>query len=528
MNFANYARINALKYPDKVCLIERFPAKKQRRSLTWRDFNDEINRAAHFLQKRLNINRGDHVLHLLNNSLEWLITYFGIIKLGAVVVPLNFRFAGKDILYAAGIARPAAFILGTDFLDRVIPVQEQLEMVKSYVILGDECPPNMIPGMIPYSEVEAFDENDEAIIEMQDDDDLALMFTSGTTGDAKPVIHTHGSLNATAIGNGLSFPMDVNDNYIFFLPLFHAGAMFYWTAYYACGATGTLIRDCRNPLWILEAISEECGTGVFPTVPFCVDLINQIKSGDIDLKNYDLSSWRDLITGAQPVPYDVLKSLVDLLPCRIHNAYGVTEAGGGATWALHHDDILTRPGSIGKPNFGVEGKIVDEKGDEVSTGQVGELIIKSPRLMKGYYKNRNLTEQSIKGGLFYTGDLTRLDEEGYYYIVDRKKDTITCGGENIYPLEIEDVLHEHRNIDDAAVIGYPDDRLVEIVMAVVQVKAGMSLSEEEVIEFCKSKLALYKVPRKVVFGDVPRNPTGKLMKPLLREKYTGRREAFKI
>jgi acyl-CoA synthetase (AMP-forming)/AMP-acid ligase II len=159
---------------------------------------------------------------------------------------------------------------------------------------------------------------------------------------------------------------------------------------------------------------------------------------------------------------------------------------------------------------------------------VGELIIKSQRLMKGYYENSALTAQSIRNGFFYTGDLARMDDEGYYYIVDRKKDLITCGGENIYPVEIEDILHKHPAIDDAAVIGFPDDRLVEIVMAVVQSKEGMSLSGEEVIEFCRSKLARYKVPRKVVFDRVPRNPTGKILKPLLREKYTSKKEAFKL
>jgi len=524
MNFADYARINGSKYADKLCLIERTPNTNARRALTWKAFNTQANRLANYLTKNLGIKKGDYILHLQNNSLEWGITYFGIIKTGAVVVPLNFRFIGSDIRYAAAICRPVTFILEEAFLDRVNPIREYLSTVKQYIVVGEACPPDMVP----YSEIEDLDDTDEATIDVQEDDYLALMFTSGTTGQAKPVIHTHGSMTATAIGNGMSTPVEINDKYIIIHPLYHSGSLFLWTPYYAVGATGILILDCRDPKWIIEAIAEEGGTGLLAVVPICVDLIDLIKSGTIDLKNYDLSSWKYIMTGAQPVPQEVLRSLIELLPCQTIHTYGVTEAGGGVVWILNHDDILRKPGSIGKPNFGVEGKVVDEKGNWVPPGDVGELIIKTPRLMKGYYENQELTARSIKDGFFYTGDLAKVDEEGYYYIVDRKKDMITCGGENIYPVEIEDVLHEHPAVDDVAVIGYPDKRFVEIVMAVVELKKGTTLSEVEVIEFCKSKLAWYKAPRKVVFDHVPRNPTGKLMKPALREKYTGKKEAFNL
>jgi len=524
LNFANYARINADKYREKLCLIERTPSRMQRRVLTWASFNNEINRVANFLSKKLHIKRGDRVLHLLNNSLEWIISYFGIIKLGAIVVPLNFRFIERDIQYAADISEPSAFILGSEFLDTVSLIRNGLQTVGNYIVIGNECPQTMIH----YSEIEKFDDMEEAMVEVAYEDDLALMFTSGTTGTAKPVIHTHGSLNATAIGNGMSVPLDINDNYVIVLPLYHSGSLFLWTPYYALGATGTLILECRDPQWILEAIDEEKGNGILLVVPTCVDLIKRIENREIKLQNYDLSSWKYLMTGAQPVPHKIFETLIRALPCKIIHTYGVTEGGGGVTWTIAHEDILSKPGSIGKPNFGVAAKIVDEGGEEVPPGQVGEMIIKTPRLMKGYFKNLEKTRQSIKNGYFYTGDLVRQDEEGYFYVVDRKKDMITCGGENIYPVEIEEVLHEHPEIDDASVIGYPDERLIEIVLAVVQLKEKSIMSEEDIISYCKSKLALYKVPRKVMFDQVPRNPTGKIMKPALREKYTGKKEAFKV
>lgn len=524
MNFANYARINAKKYRQKICLIERNPSTSQRRELTWAAFNDETNRVANHLKNKLGIRKGDRILHLLNNSIEWIIFYFAIIKLGAVVIPLNFRFAEKDIQFAAEKSEPVAFILGSEFLEKVVSKKQDLDTVKNYIVVGDECP----EGMIPYWKILRSNDIEESLLDVNQESDLALMFTSGTTGTAKPVVHTHGSLNAIAIGNGMSVPLEIDDNYTIVLPLYHSGSLFLWTPYYALGATATLVLQCREPKWILEAIDQENGSGVMLVVPLCVDLLNRITAGEINIENYDLSSWKYLMTGAQPVPHNIFENLMKFLPCKIIQTYGVTEAGGGVTWTIEHNDILRKPGSIGKPNFGVEGKIVDDEGKVVLPGQVGEIIIKTPRLMKGYFKNRKMTEQSIKNGYFYSGDLARMDEEGYYYIVDRKKDMITCGGENIYPVEIEDVLHEHPDIDDAAVIGYPDERLIEIVLAVIQVKKGAMLSEEYIIDYCKSKLAYYKVPRKVVFDDVLRNPTGKIMKPALREKYTGKKEAFKL
>ncbi len=189
--------------------------------------------------------------------------------------------------------------------------------------------------------------------------------------------------------------------------------------------------------------------------------------------------------------------------------------------------MLQRPGSIGKPTFAVDGKVVDFQGNEVAPGVVGELALTTNRMMKGYFNNPELTNETVRNGWLYTGDLVKTDEDGFFYIVDRKKDMITSGGENIFPVEIEDALMEHPGIDDVACIGYPDERLVEVVLAIVQLKKGVTMTEQEVIDFAKSKLALYKVPRKVIFDNVMRNPTGKLMKPQMREKYTGRKEAFR-
>jgi acyl-CoA synthetase (AMP-forming)/AMP-acid ligase II len=273
-------------------------------------------------------------------------------------------------------------------------------------------------------------------------------------------------------------------------------------------------------------MAEEKGTDVLFVVPVAVAILNAIRNNEIKLEDYDLSNWRYMEIGAQPVPFDVMKRLVKTLPCGVSNIYGITEGGGGGLFNLYPQEVLQKPGSIGKPTFGMDAKIIDFDGTELPAEKVGELLLKTNRMMKGYYQNPELTQKSLKNDWLYTGDLVKADEEGYYYIVDRAKDMVTSGGENIFPVEIEDALMDHPKIDDVACIGYPDERLVEIVLAIVQLKEGESMTEEELIEFAKSKMATYKVPRKVIFDPVMRNPTGKLMKPKMRQKYTGRKEAF--
>ena len=522
MNYSKYAAIHARHLPDKICLIERTPSKGERRTLTWKQFNDAINRTANYLSKKCDVKNGDYVMHLQNNSLEWLISYYGIIRLGAIVVPLNFRFEGPDILFAAKVCKPKVFILGSEFLKVVQPIQKDLSTVNTYISVGQDAPSDMID----YRKIAEYPDISDALVDVDDHHDLTMMFTSGTTGNPKPLMHTHFSLKSTAAGNGMSYFVQKNDNYLFFLPLYHSGTMFLWAPFYATGATGTIIRDLKDPKSIIEAIAAEKCTDTLFVVPIAIAILNAIANKTLCLSDYDLSSWKYLEIGAQPVPFDIMKKLVETFPAKVSNIYGITEGGGGGLFNLYSEDVLRKPGSIGKPTYGVEAKIIDFDGKELPPGQVGELVFSTDRMMKGYHNNPEMTALTLKNGWLHTGDLLKTDEEGFYYIVDRMKDMVTSGGENIFPVEIEDALMDHPDIDDVACIGYPDARLVEIVMAVVQLKPGKTMTEEELIAFAKSKLALYKVPRKVIFDKVLRSPTGKVMKPQLRQKYTGRKEAF--
>jgi fatty-acyl-CoA synthase len=523
MNYSKYAVMHARHLPEKVCLIERTPSSGQRRTFTWKQFNAAINRVANYLAKECGVKYGDYVMHLQNNSLEWLVSYYAIIRLGAVVVPLNFRFESADVLYAAGVCNPRVFIFGSEFLKVVQPIQGQLNSIEHYICVGDEVPDDMID----YAKADGYGDDGDALVDVKANHDLAMMFTSGTTGTPKPVMHSHASLKNTAVGNGMSYFVEKNDNYLFFLPLFHSGTMFLWAPFYATGATGTILREFNDAKYIIEAMAEEKCTDTLFVVPIAIMVLNAISNGSVKLDDYDLSAWRYMEIGAQPVPFDIMKKLVETLPCGVSNIYGITEGGGGGLFNLYPEDVLRKPGSIGKPTFGVEAKIVDFDGSELPAGSVGELIFSTDRMMKAYHGNPEMTATTVQDGWLRTGDLLKTDAEGFYYIVDRMKDMITSGGENIYPVEIEDALMDHPDIEDVACIGYPDDRLVEIVLAVVQLHEGKSMTEAELIDFAKSKMATYKVPRKVLFAPVPRSATGKVMKPALREKYTGRKEAFK-
>ncbi len=521
MNFACFGIMNAKKYPQKEFLIERTPSQGLRRVLTWQEFNDETNKVANYLQKALGIKKGDFVLHLQMNSLEWVVTFHAILRVGAVAVPLNFRFASADIKFAADACKPKAFILEEGFLPKVQPIQGEMKSIAHYLCIGKEVPQDMIP----YEKIRQSSSTEDVLVETDDDDPAELMFTSGTTGTPKPVCQAHKTLYNIAIANALTYSEGYDTVYLAPHPFYHSGSFFLSFPSYLAGGKIVILKELSNPRYLLDTIAEEKVNNGWVTVPTMSDSVNAIKKGEIDLSKYDFSHVTgSIVIGAQPVPHNLFLDMKKYFPFKTGNIYGITEGGGGGSFNLYDEDVLTRPGSIGKPTFGMEARIVDDQGNDVPVGEVGELLLKGPRLMKEYFNNPEMTALTIKDGWLYTGDLVRQDEDGFVYIVDRKKDLIIRGGENIYPVEIEEVLHRHPKIADVAVIGYPHERLVEIAMAVIQLHPGETMTEEEVIEFCKEQgLARYKWPEKVVFADVPRNPTGKLQKTILRERYIGKK-----
>ncbi|HEY3275930.1 MAG TPA: class I adenylate-forming enzyme family protein [Syntrophorhabdaceae bacterium] len=516
MNFAMFSGLNASKFPKREFIIESYPSKGLRRSLTWEQFDDQANKLANYLMKDCGVKKGDIVVHLMMNSMEWYASYFAVLKTGATITPLNFRFASSDIKYAADVTKCKAFIFGDQFIPRMEPIIKEMEYCKSFICFGEKVP----DAYKSYKEIVDTGDPAPVLVETKDDDMAELMFTSGTTGAPKPVSHTHETLFYIGLGNALTYNEGYNSVYLAPHPFYHSGTLFLsFPSYIAAGKV--LMPMEIQPEFYLRSIADEKCTGGWNTVPTWSDVIHAIKSGQVDLSKYDLSAFRHVEIGAQPVPYILLEDSKKIFPnVPIANIYGITEGGGGGLTNCYDEDIMRKPGSIGKATVFMEAKVVDTEGNKLPAGKVGELLLKGPRLMKEYAFNPEMTAKTIKDGWLYTGDLAYEDEEGFIFFADRSKDLIIRGGENIFPAEIEDALRKHPKIADAAVFGYPHPRLVEIVMAVIQPRDGQTLTDEEIIQFCKDKgLAKYKWPEKIVYTVIPRNPAGKIEKPKLREIY---------
>lgn len=514
---------NARMYGDEIALIEREPAKNKRASITWKEFDETANRIANALISR-GVTKGDKVIHLMMNCLEWLPVYFGILRTGAWAVPLNFRFTAEDIRYCAKIAEAKAMIFGEEFIDRVNASREELETIKDYVFVG---PDDLKPG---YAEsYEAFRQEgspEDPRIPINLLDEAALYFTSGTTGTPKPILLTHRNLESACITENRHHNQTHEDNFLCIPPLYHTGAKMHWFGNFIVGAPAVILKGIK-PQWILEAVSEEKCTIVWLLVPWAQDILVAIENGDLKLEDFTLDQWRLMHIGAQPVPPSLIKNWKEVFPHHDYDTdYGLSETTGPGCVHLGLDN-LHKVGAIGIPGFDWEYKIVDTDLNTLPQGEVGELMVKGPGVMKEYYKNPEATGSTLFDGWLLTGDMARVDEDGFIWLVDRKKDVIISGGENIFPVEIEDFLLENTKIQDAAVIGVPDERLGEIVTAIVQLKSGKNMTEEEFMDYCEA-LPRYKRPRKLFFDDVPRNPTGKIEKPKLRKRYAGRAESFKI
>ena len=312
-----------------------------------------------------------------------------------------------------------------------------------------------------------------------------------------------------------------DDIFLCIPPLYHTGAKMHWFGSFLEGGKAVLLKGTR-PEYILDAVSKEKCTIVWLLVPWAQDILDALDRGDLKIEDFDLAQWRLMHIGAQPVPPSLIARWKAYFPDHQYDTnYGLSESIGPGCVHLGVENIH-KVGAIGVPGYGWKVKIVDENGTEVSRGEVGELCVFGPGVMTCYYRNEKATEEVLKDGWLYTGDMAKQDEEGFIYLVDRKKDVIISGGENIYPVQIEDFLRSNANIRDVAVIGLPDKRLGEISAAIIELKPDVECTEEDIELFCK-KLPRYKRPRKIIFADVPRNATGKIEKPKLREIYCGER-----
>lgn len=523
---------NADLYPDDVALTEINPqfeeevhttwreyslieAKKgeaYKKEITWSEFDKKANRFANLLLTR-GVKKGDKVAILLMNCIEWLPIYFGVLKTGALAVPLNYRYTADEIKYCLELSDASILIFGPEFIGRIEEICGRITKVKTLLYAGEDCP----SFAESYDRLVSYCSSAAPSITLTDEDESAIYFSSGTTGFPKAIIHNHQSLMHAAMTEQNHHSQTKDDVFLCIPPLYHTGAKMHWFGSFLVGGRAVLLKGIK-PQWILKAVSEEHCTIVWLLVPWAQDILDAIDRGDVNITDYELSQWRLMHIGAQPVPPSLITRWKEHFPNHQYDTnYGLSESIGPGCVHLGVENIH-KVGAIGKAGFGWEVKIVDEHRNNVSKGEVGELAVKGPGVMTCYYKDEKATAEVLKDGWLFTGDMAMEDEDGFIFLVDRKKDVIITGGENLYPVQIEDFLRKNGKIKDVAVIGIPDSRLGEIAAAIVELKPDETMTEQEFNDFCLD-LPRYKRPKKVIFADVPRNPTGKIEKPKLRELY---------
>ncbi|MBR2625941.1 MAG: acyl--CoA ligase [Lentisphaeria bacterium] len=524
---------NALRYGDETALIEINPQELEKRHTTWKDFSliepsrtdsfrseltwgefdRKANRLANFLLTR-HIRKGDKVAILLMNCLEWLPIYFGILKSGAMAVPLNFRYTAEEIRYCLELSDADYLIFGPSFVGRVEDICDRLPRIKSFIYVGEDCP----TFAESYSSLLSYCSAKNPEIPLDDEDDAAIYFSSGTTGFPKAIVHRHRSLMHACEVEQKHHQQKKEDVFLCIPPLYHTGAKMHWFGSFLVGGKAVLLKGVK-PEWIINAVSQEKCTIVWLLVPWAQDILDAIDRGEIDLSKYDLAQWRLMHIGAQPVPPSLIKRWKEHFPDHQYDTnYGLSESIGPGAVHLGMENI-DHVGAIGIAGYRWETRIVDERRQDVARGDVGELAVRGDGVMRCYYKDEKATAEVLSAdGWLFTGDMARESEDGFIYLVDRKKDVIISGGENLYPVQIEDFIRKHDAVKDVAVIGLPDPRLGEIAAAIVELKPDHQLNEEQFNEFCLA-LPRYQRPRKVIFAEVPRNPTGKIEKPKLRRMY---------
>ena len=533
MIITDFLERNARLYGSEISLVEINPSEERdkavtwwdfnliesagqdapyRREMSWKDFDRRANRFANLLLSR-GLKKGTKVAVLLMNCLEWLPIYFGILKAGCLAVPMNYRYSSDEIKYCLELADVEVLVFGPEFVTRMDAIANDIPGVRMLFYVGKDGPVYSEPCLSLMN----FCSSSAPPVALTPEDDAAIYFSSGTTGFPKAILHKHRSLVHACLTEQNHHSQGREDVFLCIPPLYHTGAKMHWFGSLLSGSKAVLLRGVK-PEWILRAVTEERCTIVWLLVPWAQDLLDAIDSGRVDLNMYRLDQWRLMHVGAQPVPPSLIHRWMKIFPHHEYDTnYGLSESIGPGCVHLGVENVR-KVGAIGKPGYGWQTRIVDEHGNDVVPGDVGELIVKGDGVMTCYYKNEEATNEVLKDGWLYTGDMAKEDEEGFIYLVDRKKDVVISGGENLYPVQIEDFLRAHPKIKDVAVIGLPHARLGEIAAAIIEIKEGESCTEEEINDFCQS-MPRYKRPRKIFFDTVPRNPTGKIEKPALREKY---------
>ena len=514
MNTPEFLLISSSICPDREAII--FEGNRW----SFSDLADRSNRLANALAG-MGVGQGDKVGMLQVNCNECIEVYFATAKLGATYVPLNFRARAEELEFMINFSESSALFLGQRYVKMINSMREQIPGMKNFVSVEGPA-----EGMLDYESVIAEADPEEVFTDIDDNDTSILMFTAGTTGQPKGVMLTHDNLATYVLNNVSPADPDIEEKNILTVPLYHIAGMQAVLAAVYGGRTLVVQRQFDPSDWMTLVETESVTRAMMvPT------MLKQLMEHE-EFPERNLSSLQVITYGAAPMPVEVITKAIEVFPgTRFINAFGQTESASTITMLTPEDHViegtpgeraikLKRLGSIGRALGDTEVKIFDEEGSEQPVDEVGEIVARGPRVMKGYWKAEEATNSTIRNGWLYTGDIGYMDEAGYIFLSGRAKDIIIRAGENISPEQVEATLHSHPAIDEAAVIGVPDPQWGEKVRAIVALKAGAQASEADIIEHCRGQLASFKKPESVIFVDsLPRNPLGKVLKRVLREEY---------
>lgn len=492
--------------PDKMALVDVYA----KNSFTFKELNKRANKLANGWRKNWGIKKGDRIAILAKNCHEYLEAFFAVAKLGAILVPINIRLTGMELAYIFNDCQPEGLILGEDFIEVVSQIKDQIHL-QNFLLLDKAH----YQSMIPYEDflAAASDTTPELDEPNTLDDPQVILYTSGTTGYPKGAIQTHGNILFNSLNANLALDIVSTDVTLCGLPLFHTGGLHVMTTPTLHAGGSVVIQRAFDSAEALDLIDQKKVNTVF-----FVSTMWMFMAQHGNFARTDFSGLRLAWTGGAPCPIPTIEAYLEK-GVQFRQGYGLTEVGPDAM-ILPAEEAIRKAGSIGLPPFHSVMRIVNENKENVKCREIGELIFRGPTVTPGYWKNPKATAEAIVDGWFHTGDLAYIDEEGYVFIVDRAKDMVISGGENIYPAEVEKEIYKHPKIAEVAVIGIPDEKWGEVCHAIVCLKPGESLTEKEIIDFLQGKLARYKIPKSVSFMEaLVRNPAGKVLKRVLREPY---------
>ncbi|HEX5837913.1 MAG TPA: long-chain fatty acid--CoA ligase [Anaerolineales bacterium] len=506
MNAADLLTRRAHLTSDREALYDAISGSRY----TYGQLNERACRAANFLRETYGVRKGSRVSILAHNSIAYIDLVFGLGKIGVIFAPLNWRLTSRELTYIVNDCQPEVLIVGPEFVSVWNEMKDRVQVQHVIALEGAN-----LPGMEEYEDlltIASAGEPDRP--ELSDEDGYCILYTSGTTGLPKGAVLPHRQILWNAINTVISWGLSERDVSPILTPMFHSGGLFVFLLplFYAGGRI--VMARSFDPDASLQLIMAERCTAILG-----VPTLFQVWMNSPRFAEADFSHVHFFISGGAPCPPSLIEAWSNAKGVTMRQGYGLTEVGVNC-FSMTDEDAIRKRGSVGKPIFHSAMRLVDAEGSDVPVGETGELIIKGPHVCAGYWNNPTATAESLRDGWFHTGDMARVDEEGYFYIVGRFKDMIISGGENIYAAEVEAIFREHASVLDAALIGQPDEKWGEVGLMIVVRKSNQTASAEELLQFCQGRLARYKIPRRIEFVDtLPYSPYGKVIKAELRKMF---------